>query len=68
MVGDEVAGRDDGISGDGARLGAALRLLAGSDLVRGIALTLYYLALIATLILMYGGGRFTPPPFIYQGF
>ena len=54
--------------GDVDRLRAVVRLLAGSDLVRGVALTLYYVALIAALILMYGGGHFTPPPFIYQGF
>ena len=57
-----------GDAGERARLRTAVRLLAGSDLVRGMALTLYYLALIAALILMYGGGHFTPPPFIYQGF
>ena len=36
--------------------------------VRGILLALYYLAIIAVLILLYGKGDFSTPPFIYQGF
>jgi hypothetical protein len=36
--------------------------------VRGILLTLYYLAIIIGLIMMYGKGDFSTPPFIYQGF
>lgn len=36
--------------------------------VRGILLTLYYLAIIFGLILMYGKGDFSTPKFIYQGF
>jgi membrane-bound ClpP family serine protease len=36
--------------------------------VRGILLVLYYLAIIAGLILMYGKGNFSTPEFIYQGF
>ena len=36
--------------------------------VRGIFLVLYYLAIIAGLILMYGKGNFSTPEFIYQGF
>jgi D-Ala-teichoic acid biosynthesis protein len=36
--------------------------------VRGIFLTLYYLAIIIGLILMYGKGDFSTPKFIYQGF
>ncbi len=36
--------------------------------VRVIALMLYYLAIILGLILMYGKGDFSTPPFIYQGF
>jgi D-Ala-teichoic acid biosynthesis protein. len=35
---------------------------------RGILLTLYYLAILLGLILMYGKGDFSTPPFIYQGF
>jgi hypothetical protein len=30
--------------------------------------TLYYLALFAVLILMYGRGDFSTPPFVYQEF
>jgi hypothetical protein len=36
--------------------------------VRSIFLVLYYLAIIAGLILMYGKGDFSTPSFIYQGF
>jgi hypothetical protein len=39
-----------------------------NDLIRLIGLTLYYLAIIAGLALLYGGAEYTPPPFIYQGF
>ena len=31
-------------------------------------LTLYYLAIIAGLIIMYGRGDFSTPKFVYQGF
>jgi len=31
-------------------------------------LTLYYLAILAGLIIMYGRGNFTTPKFVYQGF
>ncbi|PYJ49509.1 MAG: teichoic acid D-Ala incorporation-associated protein DltX [Verrucomicrobia bacterium] len=31
-------------------------------------LVLYYLAVIAGLIVMYGRGDFSTPPFVYQGF
>jgi len=33
-----------------------------------VLLVLYYLAVIGTLILMYGRGDFSTPPFVYQGF
>lgn len=36
--------------------------------VRVFILTLYYLAIILGLIVMYGRGDFSTPPFIYQGF
>ncbi len=36
--------------------------------LRVIALTLYYLAIILGLILLYGRGDFSTPPFVYQGF
>jgi D-Ala-teichoic acid biosynthesis protein len=36
--------------------------------VRGAALTLYYLAILIGLIVLYGRGDFSTPSFIYQGF
>ena len=36
--------------------------------VRSVALYLYYLAVIITLLLIYGRGDFTTAPFVYQGF
>jgi D-Ala-teichoic acid biosynthesis protein len=36
--------------------------------VRMAALTIYYLAILLGLILMYGRGNFSTPEFIYQGF
>ncbi len=36
--------------------------------VRVLLLTLYYLLIILALIVMYGRGDFSTPPFIYQGF
>ena len=33
-----------------------------------VLLVLYYLAVILTLITMYGRGDFRTPPFVYQGF
>jgi hypothetical protein len=31
-------------------------------------LVLYYFVIVATLIVMYGRGDFSTPPFVYQGF
>ncbi len=36
--------------------------------VRFVALTLYYLAILAGLIALYGQRNFSTPPFIYQNF
>ena len=36
--------------------------------LRLMALTLYYLGIVAGLIVLYGRGDFTTPPFVYQGF
>ncbi len=36
--------------------------------VRTLLLALYYLAIIAGLIAMYGKGNFSTPKFVYQGF
>jgi hypothetical protein len=33
-----------------------------------VLLILYYVAVILTLITMYGPGDFRTPPFVYQGF
>jgi D-Ala-teichoic acid biosynthesis protein. len=33
-----------------------------------VLLVLYYLAVVVALILMYGRGDFSTPPFVYQGF
>lgn len=35
---------------------------------RAFLLTVYYFAIIAALVIMYGKGNFTPPDFVYQGF
>ncbi len=39
-----------------------------NDLVRLLVLVLYYQAIIVGLIVIYGGSRYQPPGFIYQGF
>jgi hypothetical protein len=36
--------------------------------VRFVALTLYYLGILAGLIALYGQGDFSTPPFVYQNF
>jgi hypothetical protein len=45
-----------------------IRVLVCAPWVRTVALTLYYLAILLGLILLYGQGDFSSPPFIYQGF
>jgi hypothetical protein len=40
----------------------------GNPWIRGVLITLYYLAIIVGLILMYGKGNFTFHPFVYQAF
>ena len=42
--------------------------LSGRPRIRLIALTLYYLGIIAGLIVLYGRGDFSTPSFVYQGF
>ena len=39
-----------------------------SSRARGLALTVYYVAVLIALLLIYGTNPPTPPPFIYQGF
>lgn len=36
--------------------------------LRVVLLTLYYLAIIATLVMLYGRGDFSTPAFVYQEF
>ncbi len=36
--------------------------------VRFVLRALFYLAILIALVLMYGKGDFSTPPFIYQGF
>jgi hypothetical protein len=40
----------------------------GNSWIRACLLTLYYLAIITGLIILYGKGDFSTPEFIYQGF
>ena len=47
---------------------ASINAFFSNPWVRGIFLVLYYLAIIAGLILLYGKGDFSTPEFIYQGF
>ncbi len=35
---------------------------------RHIALALYYAAVVVALLVLYGSGNFSAPPFVYQGF
>ena len=42
--------------------------MKGESLLDGVLLVLYYFAIVATLIVMYGRGDFSTPPFVYQGF
>jgi len=44
------------------------RWLEGHPRARTVALTVYYLAIIIALILLYGRGDFSTPAFVYQGF
>lgn len=47
---------------------AAKRWLEAHPRTRVALLTLYYLALIAALLVMYGRGKFDTPEFVYQEF
>lgn len=42
--------------------------LCANPWVRGSVRTLYYVAILLGLILLYGKGDFSTPKFIYQGF
>ena len=43
-------------------------LFDGRPALKRFALFLYYLALVLTLVHMYGRGDFSTPPFVYQEF
>ena len=43
-------------------------VLFGRNLFRSIGLLLYYILILVGLIVLYGKGDFSTPPFIYQGF
>jgi hypothetical protein len=47
---------------------AAKRWLEAHPRARVALLTLYYLGVIATLLVMYGRGNFDTPEFVYQEF
>ena len=51
-----------------ARLAARAKQLWRHDVIRLFGLTVYYLAIIAGLVILYGGAEYVPPPFVYQGF
>jgi hypothetical protein len=36
--------------------------------VRGVAMTMYYLAILVGLLMIYGAGDWSTPSFVYQGF
>ena len=46
----------------------SLRTFTSKPWVRYILMTLYYLAIVIGLIILYGKGDFSTPPFVYQGF
>jgi len=50
------------------RLTQFLSTLYHNPTFRIVLLTVYYLAIITGLIIMYGRGNFTTPKFVYQGF
>ena len=49
-------------------LSAMEEWLAGHPKTKQVLLVVYYLALIAALVFMYGRGDFSTPPFVYQEF
>jgi hypothetical protein len=51
-----------------SRLATAWSQWSADPRVRFVGLTLYYLGILAGLILLYGRGDFSTPPFVYQGF
>jgi hypothetical protein len=43
-------------------------IFQGRPVLRKVALFLYYVIIVFALILMYGRGDFSTPPFVYQEF
>lgn len=64
------AGQDGGRRGEAARgvIGFAQKWLDAHPRVKPAALVLYYLAIIALLVAMYGRGNFETPEFVYAEF
>ncbi len=50
------------------RLTLFITTLRHNALLRTLLLVLYYLLIIAGLLILYGKGDFSTPPFVYQGF
>jgi hypothetical protein len=45
-----------------------IAIVGGNRWVRLISLTIYYVGILLGLILLYGRGDFSTPPFVYQRF
>jgi hypothetical protein len=45
-----------------------MKWMKGQSRLERALLVLYYFAILVTLIVMYGRGDFSTPPFVYQGF
>ena len=50
------------------RLTLFITTLRSNLALRTLLLVLYYLLIIAGLLILYGRGDFSTPPFVYQGF
>ncbi len=50
------------------RLTLFITTLRSNMMLRTLLLVLYYLLIIAGLLILYGKGDFSTPPFVYQGF
>jgi D-Ala-teichoic acid biosynthesis protein len=59
---------DESASPESQGLTETLLHLVADPRVRLVGLTLYYLAILLGLVLLYGRGDFSTPPFVYQGF
>ena len=47
---------------------SSITTLYANPRVKALLLTLFYLAILIGLLLLYGRGDFSTPPFVYQGF